>query len=154
MVVRSTPFRVIRLAAGPRDPQDGDAGAQGGDRQAQEDRRTFHDLDEAPGELAELGLDHIQECEDDPDRGVDEPAQKNATFPAHGYRFAAATAFFYGSRAPIIPARWARDMRTVAGSAGVKAGPARPAATRRSSPATLYQPRVVTDSELARCCSG
>src|SRR5260370_40709445 len=129
MVVRSTPFRVIRLAAGPRDPQDGDAGAQGRDGPAQEDRRTFHDLDEAPGDLAELGLDHIQECEDDPDRGGDEPAQKNATFPAHGYRFAAATAFFYGSRAPIIPARWARDMRTVGVSAEVRARPAPPVAS-------------------------
>src|SRR6266851_6484632 len=93
MVFRSTPFRVIRLAAGPRDPQDGDPGAQGGDRKAQEDRRAFHDVDEAPGHLAELGLDHMEECEDHPDRGGDEPSQKDATFPAHTHRFAA-TAFF------------------------------------------------------------
>src|SRR5258708_23280668 len=93
MVFRSTPFRVIRLAAGPRDPQHRDAGAQGGDRQTQEDRRTFGNGDDAPGDLTELGLDHIQECEDHPDRGSDEPSQKDAMFPAHANRFAA-TAFF------------------------------------------------------------
>src|SRR6266700_2779134 len=118
MALRSMPFRVIRLAAGTRDPQDGDAGAQGGNRKAQEGGRTFHDVDEAPGDLAELGLDHVEECEDDPGRGGDEPSQKDEMFPAHAHRFAATTAFFTAAGRKSSPRRG-----EVVGSAGLKDGP-------------------------------